>query len=140
MPPEAEVREGRYHYYECPLQVSPPMDRRTFFHYFWDHASHMPSNDMTFHDRLPKKLGCSILMASTQGSLTTGWGVHIIEGANWPLFPWIVVALLAITLVLSLIYDVVYKGRESGFTVGQLVFSLLMAVLTSVISYVVDTV
>ena len=140
IPPEHEVEEGRYHYYECPLPQMPPMDKRTFFHYFWAHASHAPTNDMTFHDRLPKKLGCSILMASSSAPLTMGWGVHIIEGPNWPMFPWIVTALLAVTLVICAIYDAVVKGRESGFTIGQLIFSILMAVLSSAISYVVDTV
>ena len=82
VPPVEEVREGRYHYYECPLMAMPPMDKRTFFHYFWDHAKHGPTNDLTFHDRLPKKLGCSILMASVPTPLTMGWGVHVVEGAN----------------------------------------------------------
>jgi hypothetical protein len=140
IPPTGEVEEGRYHYYECPLNQMPPMDRRTFFHYFWDHASHQPTNDMTFLDRLPKKLGCSILMAPNTTPLTKGWGVHIIEGANWPLIPWLVVVVLFVALVVAVVYDVALKGQESGFTVGQLVFSLLMAVLSSIFSYVVDTV
>lgn len=140
IPPEVEVREGRYHYYECPLPQMPPMDKRTFFHYFWAHAKHGPTNDMTFHDRLPKKLGCSILMASSSTPLTMGWGIHIIEGPNWPIFPWVVVVLLSMTLVICAAYDAIVQDRESGFTIGQLLFSILMAVLSSVISYVVDTV
>ena len=140
IPPEVEVKEGRYHYYECPLQQMPPMDTRTFFHYFWDHTSHAPTNDLTFHDRLPKKLGCSLLMASSATPLTMGWGVHIIEGVNWPLLPWIVVIILAVTLVVAAVYDTLSQGQESGFTIGQLVFSLLMALLSSLVSYVVDTV
>jgi hypothetical protein len=140
IPPELEVKEERYHYYECPLPQMPPMDTRTFFHYFWDHANHAPTNDMTFHDRLPKKLGCSILMAPSSTPLTMGWGIHVIEGVNWPLFPWIVVAILAVTLVVAAVYDAVFQSQESGFTIGQLVFSLLMALLSSLISYVVDTI
>lgn len=108
IPPKREVEEGRYHYFECPLPQMPPIDKRTFFHYFWEHASHAPTNDMTFHGRLPKKLGCSIFMAPSETTLTMGWGIHIIEGPNWPMFPWIVVTLLTITLIIPGVYDAVF--------------------------------
>ena len=139
IPPEEEVRDGHYHYYECPLKTMPPIDKRTFFHYFWDHANHFPTDDLTFHDRLPKKLGCSILMAASSTPLTMGWGIHIIEGANWPLFPALVFAISLITLLISLGYDVAFKGRDSGFAIGQLIFTMLMAGLTSVFTYVADS-
>jgi hypothetical protein len=68
-----------------------------------------------------------------------GMGIHIIEGVNWPLFPWIVVVFLAAVLVVA-VYDAVFQGQESGFNIGQLIFSLLTALLSSLISYVIDTV
>lgn len=34
IPPVPEVAAERYHYHECPLEPSLPIDRRTFFHFF----------------------------------------------------------------------------------------------------------
>ncbi|KAH7078860.1 hypothetical protein BKA63DRAFT_488567 [Paraphoma chrysanthemicola] len=40
LPPEDEVKRGAYHYHECPMDPLPPIDHRTFFHYFWNHERH----------------------------------------------------------------------------------------------------
>jgi hypothetical protein len=34
LPPETDVRKGKWQYYECPLEPLPLIDSRTFFHYF----------------------------------------------------------------------------------------------------------
>ena len=75
----------------------PPIDPKTFFHYFWDHASHAESSgnqafDALFYNRMPKKLGKSILIDAKPGTLNLGWGVHIIEGPNKPLLAWLTTA------------------------------------------------
>lgn len=96
IPPAIEVQEKRYHYYECPLKPLPPIDRRTFFHYFWDHDKHPPPGrnlifESLFTSRLPKKLGDSIFN-QREPKLQLGWGVHIIEGPNKPVLAWLVFA------------------------------------------------
>ena len=92
IPPKLEVDEKRYHYHECPLDPLPPIDRGTFFHYFWTHDKHPPPGanpifESLFMSWLPKKLGDSIFN-QREPKLQMGWEVHIIEGPNKPLLAW----------------------------------------------------
>ena len=143
IPPEAEVKAGRWHYYQCPLDPLRPIDRRTFFHYFWEHASHPTSTgnvafDTLFYNRLPKKLGTSMLAPTDPGKLHLGWGVHIIEGPNKPLLAWMVAAIVTMSFVLSVIYDVAMKNKDSGFGFGQWMVAVLTAALTAVYFHMAD--
>ena len=137
VPPETDVKEGRYHYHECPLDLLPPIDPRTFFHYFWEHQSHPASRgshafDTLFYNRMPKNLGSSILQQGNLGKLNLGWGVHIIEGRNKPLLAWLATAILVFSFAISLTYDLVLKNKESGFAIGQWMVAVLTATLTAV--------
>lgn len=92
IPPPVEVTAKRYHYHECPLDPLPPMDRRTFFHYFWEHNNHPSQSENAafqslFFNRLPKKLGDSIFHQKGP-KLQVGWGLHIIEGPNKTMLAW----------------------------------------------------
>ena len=145
VPPAEEVNEQRYHYYECPLDPLPPIDPGTFFHYFWDHASHPESSghpgfDTLFFNRLPKKLGDSILKQADPGKLQLGWGVHIIEGPNKPLLAWLATGILVLSFITSLVYDVVLKNRESGFAIGQWIVAVLGTALTAMYFHLADLV
>ncbi|KAK3704978.1 hypothetical protein LTR37_013495 [Vermiconidia calcicola] len=143
VPPAAEVRDEKYHYHECPLDPLPPIDSRTFFHYFWEHASHPVTSgsqafDSLFFNRLPKKLGSSILVQTDLGKLQLGWGVHIIEGPNKPLLAWLATAILVLSFVISVSYDVGTKNRESGFAIGQWMVAVLATALTAVYFHLAD--
>ncbi|KAK3725471.1 hypothetical protein LTR37_000441 [Vermiconidia calcicola] len=143
IPPAAEVKDERYHYHECPLDPLPPIDCRTFFHYFWEHASHPPTSgsqafDTLFFNRLPKKLGSSILVQTDPGKLQLGWGVHIIEGPNKPLLAWLATAILVLSFVISVSYDIRMKNRESGFAIGQWMVAVLATALTAVYFHLAD--
>ena len=134
IPPAVEVKENRYHYYECPLDPLPPIDPGTFFHYFWDHASHQePSGhegfDTLFFNRLPKKLGESVLKQAHPGKLQLGWGVQIIEGPNKPLLAWLAFAILVLSFVISLIY---------GFQIGQWMVAVLETGLAAIYFHLAD--
>ncbi|KAI1206332.1 uncharacterized protein F4807DRAFT_463821 [Annulohypoxylon truncatum] len=89
IPPEVEVDEGRYDYYECPMKVLPPMPGNIFLHYL-EHAKRKATSkketpmyhaDSTFLKRLPKKLETSIFDGDAAGgsSISYGWGIHIVE-------------------------------------------------------------
>lgn len=54
LPGETDVQKGDYHYYECPMDPLPPIDHRTFLHYFWNHERHLHSTSKVLLDRLPK--------------------------------------------------------------------------------------
>ena len=143
IPPAVEVKEQRYHYYECPLDPLPPIDPGTFFHYLWDHASHPESSgnggfDTLFFNRLPKKLGESILKQTDPGKLQLGWGVHIIEGPNKPLLAWLATGILVLSFVISLTYDITYKNKESGFAIGQWLVAVLATALTALYFHLAD--
>lgn len=137
IPPEAEVRTERYHYAECPLDTLPPMDSRTFFHYMMDHTRHKgltchQAFKQLFYNRLPKKLGTSVLNQSDASKLQLGWGVHIIEGPDKPVLAWSVAAVLVVSLSVSVVYDVTMKSGESGFAIGQWLVGVLATVLAAV--------
>ncbi|KAK0642084.1 hypothetical protein B0T16DRAFT_224837 [Cercophora newfieldiana] len=84
IPPPEEVQQGRYHYFQCPMQPLPPMPNHIFLHYL-DRAKSTSSSNTHAEDiylsRLPKKTGSSIFTARTGVNTTVlyGWGVHIIE-------------------------------------------------------------
>lgn len=144
IPPETEFKQNRYHYHECPLDPLPPIDSRTFFHYFWEHASHprssgSPAFDTLFYNRLPKKLGTSMLLQPDPGKFHLGWGVHIIEGPNKPLLAWLATVILVLSFVASLSYDLVRKGEiESGFTIGSWLVGVLATTLGAVYFHLAD--
>ena len=109
----------------------------------WDHASHPASSgseafDSLFFNRLPKKLGDSILKQTDPGYLQLGWGVHIIEGPNKPLLAWLATGILVLSFVVSLTYDIVFKNKESGFTIGQWMVAVLGTGLTAVYFHLAD--
>ena len=98
LPPEREVKDGNYHYYERPLDPLPPIDHRTFLHLFWNYKDHLHSQSSLFLDRLPKKLNTSMLMQGPSDQLNLGWGVHIIEGPNKKLISLCMFAIVAASL------------------------------------------
>lgn len=134
IPSEDEVKAKRYHYEECPLEVQPPMDHRTFFHYMQKHQ-HGDSNNpsgMTFHgdaiflQRLPKKVGSSVLVGQNC-ALPFGWGVHIIEGPNKVALSWTTFAGLFLSFVVSALYCHFWRTQEQGFAIGQWMVAVIAA-------------
>ncbi|CVK85989.1 uncharacterized protein FPRN_06373 [Fusarium proliferatum] len=88
IPPAKEVDEGRYHYFECPMQPLPPMPDHIFLHYLEEAKQKTGPQDNPaahaediFLSRLPKKLGSSIFTSRSglTSGITYGWGVHIVE-------------------------------------------------------------
>jgi hypothetical protein len=138
IPPEDEVKAERYHYEECPLIVQPPMDHRSFFHYMNKHkhgdltnsAGMLLHSDATFLNRLPKKVGASIL-GGQQSSLQFGWGVHIIEGPNKVALSWTTFAGLALSFAVSLLYCHFWHTQEQGFAIGQWMVAVLGAAMAA---------
>lgn len=131
IPPESEVLAQRYHYYECPLPVKPPMPSHVFLHYM--ECARRNLNDIhcgsIFLDRLPKKIGGSILSENVPH--TFGWGVHIIEGPNKVALSWALVASIVASFVISVMYAVIAKTQEQGFGIGQWFMAVITAVMAA---------
>ncbi|KAH7086220.1 hypothetical protein FB567DRAFT_593168 [Paraphoma chrysanthemicola] len=146
IPPEAEVYKGNYHYQECPLQVKPPMDYRTFLHYMHKHKDgdvHNPSGinltqDAIFLERLPKKMKTSIL-PSSKAEMKFGWGVHIIEGPNKVALGWMTFLALALSFVVSALYAHFWHTQEQGFAIGQWLVAVLTAAMAALYFQWADT-
>ncbi|KAB8202235.1 hypothetical protein BDV34DRAFT_228561 [Aspergillus parasiticus] len=115
LPPEAEVKAGKYRYIPCPID-EPPMDNRTFFHHFYSSASKHP--DTMWGPRLPWKLGPGL------GPMASGWGIHLEEEPDWLLFA----ALMFLFLLLSGVAAGIYSWRTGDHPTGVAIGTWLMAV------------
>lgn len=139
MPPAVEVKEGRYHYHECPLEDMPPIAKETFFHYFRKPHKTDPARTV-FTTRMPKKLGSSIFCQYDPDKLQFGWGMHIIEGPNKPLIAWLAAAIVMLRFIVSVVYDISMKNKDSGFAIGQWMLAVLATSLASLYFHLADAV
>jgi len=142
IPPASEVKAETWHYYQCPLDPLPPIDRRTFYHFFYsDPGEHPPTGnrarDLMYHDRLPKKLNTSMLLGQNAEDVF-GWGLHIIEGPNKPVIAWSATIIVAASFVVALVYDLVQRNGDSGFAIGQWLVAVLSAALTATYFHLED--
>jgi hypothetical protein len=87
-------------------------------------------NTNLFLNRLPKKLGESILKQHDPNRLHLGWGIHIVEGPDWSGISWATFAIMVSSFVVSLTYDLVAKQKDSGFGIGQWMVAVLSAALS----------
>ena len=117
IPPEAEVTACRYKYDPCPID-EPPMTSKTFMHYFNLPASVHP--DAMWGCRLPRKVG------SVPGPMNEGWGIHLVECTDWPLFA----ALMSTLLLLSGVIAGFYSWKTGDHATGVAIGAWLTAVQT----------
>ena len=130
LPSEEAVATKRYEYNLQP-PIPPPIDPRTFLHYFWNHKAHSHSISAKYVNRIPKKLGESLIRSLGTDELREGWGIHIIEGPNKALICWMLLVVLAASFVVSLGYNLVMKVEDSGFAIGQWMVAVLTVSLTA---------
>ncbi|KAI1764634.1 hypothetical protein GGR53DRAFT_493134 [Hypoxylon sp. FL1150] len=120
------------------MEVLPPIPGNIFLHYL-DHAKWKDisggftsyHNDSTFLDRLPKKVGRSILAedpAVPSQPLSYGWGIHIIERPrNSTLY--LIVGLIAVisTVVCLATFAPAWgiSGLDTAIGIGQYVGTVL---------------
>lgn len=130
LPPEDEIAAKRYEYSLNP-PVPPPMDSRTFLHYFYKHEEYSHSTNAKWVNRLPKKLGDSLIRSLGVDDLLGGWGIHIIEGPNKVAICWALMIVLIASLGVSISYDLVTKSGDSGFAIGQWMVAALTVGLSA---------
>jgi hypothetical protein len=136
LPPESEVKGGNYHYYECLLDPLPPIDHRTFMHYFWHHERHKNSMSDIFLSRLPKKMNTSMRGQERHDQINLGWGVHIIEGPNKKAISLGLFVTVLLSFIVSLSYSIATHTTESGFGIGQWIVATLTVGLSAVYFHV----
>ncbi|KAF3001373.1 hypothetical protein E8E13_006616 [Curvularia kusanoi] len=130
LPPEDVITAKRYEY-DLQPPVPPPIDSRTFLHYFYKHGAHSHSTSAKYVNRLPKKLGDSLTRSLGADDLLEGWGIHIIEGPNKVAICWALMAVLAASLAVSIVYDFLTRSGESGFAIGQWMVAALTVGLSA---------
>ena len=130
LPPEDEIAAKRYEYNLQP-PVPPPIDSRTFLHYFYKHGAHAQSTSAKYVNRLPKKLGDSLTRSLGADDLLEGWGIHIIEGPNKVAICWALFLVLVASLAVSIVYDFLTRSGESGFAIGQWMVAALTVGLSA---------
>ncbi|KAF2679734.1 hypothetical protein K458DRAFT_374542 [Lentithecium fluviatile CBS 122367] len=123
--PSEEVLAAKCYEYNLQPPVPPPIDSRTFLHYFWKHGAHSHSTSALYVDRLPKKLGESLVRSLGVDELREGWGIHILEGPNKVAICWVLLAALAASFGVSLGYNLVVKAGDGGFAIGQWMVGVL---------------
>ncbi|KAI2463817.1 hypothetical protein F4781DRAFT_437029 [Annulohypoxylon bovei var. microspora] len=146
IPPQVEVDEGRYDYYECPMKVLPPMPNNIFLHYL-EHAKKKAASknetpryhtDNTFLNRLPKKLERSIFtgdVTSTGSNISYGWGIHIVERPSTFAQNLIagLVAIVSVVICLT-IFGITYTtlGLDEAIGIGQYTAGVLTLLNTAI--------
>ncbi|KAH6638021.1 hypothetical protein C7974DRAFT_374626 [Boeremia exigua] len=130
LPSEDEIAAKRYEYNPQP-PVPPPIDSRTFLHYFYNHSMHSHSTSAKYVNRLPKKLGDSLTRSLGVDDLLEGWGIHIIEGPNKVAICWALMIVLIASLGVSVGYNLVTKSEDSGFAIGQWMVAALTVALSA---------
>ncbi|KAF4441069.1 hypothetical protein F53441_12140 [Fusarium austroafricanum] len=140
-----EVTDARYHYYECPLKVLPPMPAGVFLHYLscakrknWMCEAPEAHAEGFFLQRLPKKVHHSILdEQKTCGNLESstaiafGWGVHILEGPDHGTLSIALGLGILLSLVISLMICGVAGTQEQGFGIGQFLLAVIACMMTA---------
>ncbi|KAF2626859.1 hypothetical protein BU25DRAFT_73993 [Macroventuria anomochaeta] len=129
--PSEEIIASKQYEYNLQPPVPPPMDSRTFLHYFYKHNAHSQSTSAKYVSRLPKKLGDSLTRSLGVDELLEGWGIHIIEGPNKVAICWALMVVLVASFGVSIGYDLITQSGDSGFAIGQWMVAALTVGLSA---------
>lgn len=130
--PTEEVVAAKQYEFNLQPPVPPPIDSRTFLHYFWNHNKHVQSTSARYVERLPKKLGESLVRSIGVDELKEGWGIHVVERPNKAVICWALVLVLLASFGVSVSYDLIMKQADGGFAIGQWMVAALSVMLTAV--------
>ncbi|KAJ4382814.1 hypothetical protein N0V86_002038 [Didymella sp. IMI 355093] len=129
--PTENVLSRKLYEYDLRPPIPPPMDSRTFLHYFYEHKAHSQLRSAKFVYRLPKKLGESLARSIGPEEFREGWGIHIMEGPNKVAICWALMIVLLASFGVSFGYDLITKTGDSGFAIGQWMVAALTVALSA---------
>ena len=87
-----------------------PMDSRVFFHHFYAPKTEHP--DVFWSERLPWKVGPALEPKDV------GWGIHLEESPDRPLFAALMCLLLLLSGAVAGIYAWLMKDNATGVAIG----------------------
>lgn len=112
--------------YDFPLS-DPRMPPNVFIHFL----NHGPTRSLGIKNkwtsRLPKRLRSKIICREPP---IEGWGIYIIEGANWNVVSGIIIVTVVLMLVAAVLYSAFMKDIQGGTGLGAMMLAappLLMA-------------
>ena len=113
VPNSQEAREYNYVFAPIPMD-EPPMDPRTFNHYF--QKPHNADVAETWIKRFPLLQDSSLYYSNEK--LAKGWGIEITEDWNWPLL--IITSLIGLLVsgAIASTYSVLTRDPQTGVAIG----------------------
>jgi hypothetical protein len=109
----------------------PPMDHESFFHYLWDHVPSPQCDRADWFQRMPKKLGMSMIHSNTPG-LQWGFGVLIVEGLNKTFLSWVIVLVLLSSLTAGVTYGKRTGDMSTGFSIASYIVTVLGSAMAAI--------
>jgi hypothetical protein len=113
LPPEAEVKEGNWHYYPCPdsmMNFDGP-----FISTLLDPGHALEHDVWTL--LFPKKLKAEFW--ESYQNKESAWGIHIIDGLNPSEIAWVSLLVLLASGLFGLVYSLVTQDPGTGFTIAS---------------------
>ena len=126
--PEVEVREKRYHYDPCPLQI--PMPSSMFLHTML-HPEYYEG--CILQSRVPKKLTTGVSGAIGSALNPVGWGAHIHEGSNNLAIALCCMCSSLISLVTRLLWSILQRDVQGGTDIGQYIVGVTISIFALVL-------
>jgi hypothetical protein len=110
-----------YSYHNRP-ETYPPIGTGKLMH-LWNTPGHLDGNGQTCLSRFPKKKR-ERLYVSPSGDTAEGWGIHLVEGANWVVISVLIVAIALLgSLVFGVSFAVLHHDIQSSFAIASYVIS-----------------
>ena len=130
VPSPQEARD--YHYIFNPMPMDePPMDARTFNHYF--HKPHSADSEAAWIQRFPQLVDCSLYYSKKK--LAKGWGIEITEDLNKLLLSCTALIALLVNGAAAALCSVYWDDRQTGMAVGAWLTAVQTLVAMSLFWY-----
>ena len=130
VPNPREAQE--YHYIFDPVPMDePPMDARTFNHYF--HKPHSADSEATWIQRFPQLADSSLYYSNEK--LAKGWGIEITEGLNKLVLGCTALIVLLLSGAVTGICAVVWDDRQTGLAIGSWLTAVQALIAASLFWY-----
>ncbi|KAL8811659.1 MAG: hypothetical protein Q9200_001629 [Gallowayella weberi] len=113
VPKPQEARDHNYIFDPIPMD-EPPIDSRTFNHYF--HKPHLGDPSVTWIKRFPQLQDSSLFYSNEK--LAKGWGIEITEDRNWILFVCANLMALMLSGTIAGLYIFLAKDAQTGVAIG----------------------
>ena len=113
VPTPDQARTYNYTFTPVPMD-EPPIDRRTFNHYF--HKPHWADSSETWIRRFPQLVDSSLYYGNEK--LAKGWGVEITEDRNWTVFVGVNLLVMVICGGFAGVFARVVGDPQTGVAVG----------------------